>query len=435
MTDLLNDRIFIGSLSCFIEYLGSAFVFPFLQSQRDSFGCDALCYGTMQSSRSFLNLVGSFLISRLSDNVGRRSILWLGKISALLTLIINLYGTSLNSLWFALIPSALLNHGYSVMKAFFADVCHEHGYSESQRASAIGRLGMVAGLSFMIGPVVAASLFSSYAQAVQVAILFTGLSSIGLFLLQDLPPSSLSSKEPPIAVCYSEKELEEVTASEKATWDTDYLYKFKNFLYFPSLSKPGSKLLFYIRFSMAFAYHIFMTVYTVSLSGRFAFGPKDHAYLMGWIGFWYAISQGFLAKWMIALFQEKRFVLLLEICVLCLGIGRVVAFYAPSLVLVYTAMTFVIISLGIMNTAIATACTRLAGKEEVGGLYGALESVESIGGIIGPVLGGILQKQSNSLPVIAVVMIYASVFVGIYFFYEKHILSVSVSESAKSHKD
>jgi MFS family permease len=90
---------------------------------------------------------------------------------------------------------------------------------------------------------------------------------------------------------------------------------------------------------------------------------------------------------------------------------------------------------GIMNTAIATACTRLAGKEEVGGLYGALESVESIGGIIGPVLGGILQKQSNSLPVIAVVMIYASVFVGIYFFYEKHILSVSVSESAKSHKD
>jgi hypothetical protein len=46
------------------------------------------------------------------------------------------------------------------------------------------------------------------------------------------------------------------------------------------------------RFAMGLAFNIFMTVWTVSLKSRFEFGPKDHAYFMGWIGLWYALSQG-----------------------------------------------------------------------------------------------------------------------------------------------
>ena len=39
----------------------------------------------------------------------------------------------------------------------------------------------------------------------------------------------------------------------------------------------------------------------------------------------------------------------------------------------------VIICLGVMNTAIASACARLAGQDQVGGLYGIMESMENLG--------------------------------------------------------
>jgi hypothetical protein len=289
------------------------------------------------------------------------------------------------------------------MKALFADVSEEYKYAESDRAVAIGRLGMAAGLAFMFGPAIGVHLFSSYNEALIGAMVLTFLSSFLLIFIRDLNIKDTKLKE---------------SISGKSNLENIF-----HFLYFPALSKPGSRLLLFIRFCMSFAYSIFMTVWTVSLRARFAFGPKDHAYLMGWVGLWYAFSQGFLSKRFISFFQFKP-ILLLEICVICLSLGRIGAYSVQSVPLLYLIMIFVIVSLGIMNTTIAVACTRLAGKDEVGGLYGAFEAMESIGGIIGPILGGLLQRYYSYLPVICVVIIYGCVFVAIRLFYEQHILSL-----------
>ena len=61
----------LGALSVFVSMLGASLTFPFLQAQRDSLGCDALCYGSLSSARSALSLIGSAIIGRLSDRVGR----------------------------------------------------------------------------------------------------------------------------------------------------------------------------------------------------------------------------------------------------------------------------------------------------------------------------------------------------------------------------
>jgi|TARA_B110001469_G_scaffold104392_1_gene103274 hypothetical protein len=39
-----------------------------------------------------------------------------------------------------------------------------------------------------------------------------------------------------------------------------------------------------------------------------------------------------------------------------------------------------VIALGVMNTAITTACSFLADGDQLGGLFGIMESVESIAG-------------------------------------------------------
>lgn len=394
--------------------IGASLTFPFLQAQRDKLSCDALCYGSMQSARSALNMIGTFMIGRLSDRLGRSKVLWIGTSASLFSYGINLYSDSITMMWLSMIPSALLNQNFSVMKALFADYSHEHGYSESERAAAIGKLGMSAGLSFMIGPVLGASLITSYTEATLAAIAFNVISGI---LLINLPVPKSSTEK------LEDKEIKENTAS--ITSFKAIKEQVTAFLSLPVLQTPGAKVLLAMRCCMALAFNIFMVVWTVSLKSRFSFGPKEHAYFMGWIGLCYALSQGFLARWLIKLSGEDP-TLLLQVCVICLSGGRVLAMMTTSLVAVYVVMGIVIVALGVMNTAISSGCSRIAGKDQVGGLYGVTEAVESLAGLIGPTLGGVLQRINPNFPIISVVATYLMVLVLVSLYYRDHVIRVDV---------
>lgn len=413
--------VLFGSLSIFASVLGASLTFPFLQAQRDKLNCDVLCYGSMQSARSGLTMIGTILVGRMSDRLGRSKVLWIGTAASLFSYSVNLQGTSITAMWISLVPSSLLNQNFSVLKALFADYSSENGYSESERASAIGRLGMAVGLSFMVGPAIGAHFLSNYFEASLAAIFFTALSAVLLLFLptpKSLPPSPSSN-----ALSKLDEENEK-DAKKEGMWRpllSSFRRLLRQFFHLPVVQTPGARLLLFMRLMMALAFSVFMTVWTVSLKSRFDFGPKEHAYFMGWVGLCYAASQGFLARLFIRLCGEDSTILLL-ICISGLGLGRVGAMLTSSLVVVYIIMAVVIICLGIMNTAIASACSRLAGADQVGGLYGVMESVENLAGLVGPALGGVLFKINKTLPIVSVVFIYLCVFVAVWKFYRSTII-------------
>ena len=57
--------------------------------------------------------------------------------------------------------------------------------------------------------------------------------------------------------------------------------------------------------------------------------------------------------------------IVLLICVAGLSVGRVFAMLTTSIVMVYLIMAVVIVALGVMNTAMASACSRLANADQV----------------------------------------------------------------------
>eukprot|EP00607_Mallomonas_marina_P009890 CAMPEP_0182420712 /NCGR_PEP_ID=MMETSP1167-20130531/5718_1 /TAXON_ID=2988 /ORGANISM="Mallomonas Sp, Strain CCMP3275" /LENGTH=356 /DNA_ID=CAMNT_0024597041 /DNA_START=294 /DNA_END=1363 /DNA_ORIENTATION=+ len=352
--------------------LAAALTFPFLQAKRDDLGCDALCFGTMQSTRSGLTLIGAFLMGRLSDRYGRHSALATGLVSSLLSYILHYRCNSITGMWIALIPSSLLNQNFTVLKALFAEYNEESGGTESERASALGRLGMAVGVGFMVGPMIGAQLLASYNNAVICAFGLTLISCV--FLV------------PPLVPIPVQKSLFSRPATTTID-NTSSLGGVMKLLSLPAARSKGAQLLMCIKLLMALAFAIFMTVWTVSVRQRFNFGPKDHAYFMGWVGLWYALSQGVLARMCIRRAGEDPTVVLL-ICVAWLGLGRVVAMSTLSITVVYIAMALVIVALGIVNTAISSACSHLADGSQVGGLFGLLETIESAGGLIGPTVGG-----------------------------------------------
>lgn len=334
---------------------------------------------------------------------------------------INLYGSSITAMWLATIPSSLLNQNYSVLKALFAD--YNVDSTESERASALGSLGMAVGVAFMIGPMIGASCLKSYSQAIVLAIVLTVLSGV-LFMF--MPSPSKAFKPSP-----SSAALDTVDGMKEAKKNVPA--SFLSLLSLPAAQTSGARLLFFMRLSMGLAFNVFMTVWTVSLKQRFNFGPKDHAYFMGWVGLWYAISQGVLAKIFIRVAGEDPTIVLI-CCITALSLGRVIAMLTTSLPVVYTVMAFVIIALGVVNTAMSSACTRLADEDQVGGLFGVMDAVESIAGLIGPTLGGLLHRLGPHVPIASVVAIYASVLLAVMLFYRKTIVVASREKMLKKSK-
>lgn len=401
--------VLMGSLMCFLSVSAMAVTFPFVQTRRDALGCDALCQGGQTSLRSGLTLVGAAVVGRCSDRFGRVPMLWIGLLASLLSLAINGGMDSLAGMWAAIVPAALLNQNFSVSKALFSDYTTELGGSEADKAGAVGKLGMAVGLSFMAGPLLATQLVSTFQQALLLSAALMVISGVFILLLPT-PTSSTAA----------------AAASSSSSSLTD-------FIKLPVLQTRGAQLLMVMRLLMALAFHMFAPVWQVSLKSRFDFGPKDHAQFMGLIGLSYALSQGVVAKPLIKLTGDDPSRLLL-CCILLLGGSRPFVLWTSSLTVVYVLYAPMVIALGVLNTAITTACSRLASGDQLGGLFGVLESVESVAGMVGPTLGGLLTKYHPDLPLAAVCCSYGAAFVLVLLFFGKHVAKDS-SEHVPSAAD
>jgi hypothetical protein len=89
---------------------------------------------------------------------------------------------------------------------------------------------------------------------------------------------------------------------------------------------------------------------------------------------------------------------------------------------VYGAFVLMVMALGVLNTLISSACASLASGEQLGGLFGVLDSVENLAGIFGPLLGGQLARVGPAAPLAVVVGCYVINAALIACFYHEHVV-------------
>ena len=407
--EALRQGTLYGSLSLALIIAGFSLTMPHLQSRRDALQCDSLCYGSMTSARSALSLVGGFFISRLSDRdtsfvartigrgSGRRACLYIGTVASIIGLMIGGATFSIAGMYLSMVPGALFQQNFSVLKALLADLHDEASSSTGARAGSVGKLGMSVGLAFMFGPIMGATLIKTFEHAVALAIVLTALSMVLVAKL----PSTTSTKAP---------------ANTKKTG-------ILSFLDIKAARTPAAMFLMSIKVCMALAFHVYMTIWTVSLKQRFDFGPKDHGFFMSFIGLTYALAQGVVAKRVVKPLGPAGRIRVIQLCCIALGLGRYFAFHTQSLLVVYVIFAGIITSLGVLNTILTADTASLASPDEVGGLYGVLESVESVAGICGPIAGGSLALiDPIGAPLAAVVGLYFVVFMLVTLGYDRLII-------------
>eukprot|EP00547_Thalassionema_nitzschioides_P001591 CAMPEP_0194209016 /NCGR_PEP_ID=MMETSP0156-20130528/7291_1 /TAXON_ID=33649 /ORGANISM="Thalassionema nitzschioides, Strain L26-B" /LENGTH=780 /DNA_ID=CAMNT_0038936101 /DNA_START=238 /DNA_END=2581 /DNA_ORIENTATION=+ len=128
------------------------------------------------------------MIGRISDLAGpkgRKMCLFLGCIASLVGMVIASKTFSIQGLWLSMIPVALLQQNFSILKAMVADL-HDEQSTPAQRSSSMGTLGMAVGLAFMVGPLVAATLLKTFDQANALGMGLAILSMASIFILPDV---------------------------------------------------------------------------------------------------------------------------------------------------------------------------------------------------------------------------------------------------------
>lgn len=204
----LKNVVFYGCLSLASLIVGASLSYPFYQSRRDDLGCDTLCFGAMTSTRSFLSLIGSTILGRISDSprVGRMTCLYIGVVSSVVGFSVSIVDSnSIKGMWLSILPASLFQQNYSILKALFSDfhedllnVCGDNDSSilavTQSRANSAGKLGMSVGFAFMIGSFVGGTMLRSYEESIYYSIIFTALS--GFFFVDDTT-ASFKAKEYP----------------------------------------------------------------------------------------------------------------------------------------------------------------------------------------------------------------------------------------------
>ena len=435
-----DQGFFYGTISLALVVTASTVMMGFAQSRRDRLGCDTVCVGGMTSARSTLALVGSTVVGKSSDSTyfdrklgvsARQVFLVLGIVASAMELCIASQSDSLVGLWISLIPPALLQQNFNVLKALFGEY-HDESATPAERAGSVGKLGMAAGLAFMAGPLLSSVVFNTYNDA---AIFAAACLVVALWFVLQLPkPSSIVINK----TTFDDDNGEPTTVNNQTSTTTTTTNNVSNNNdnkknekpwwsrivpdLVPAARTPPALFIMSCRICMALSFHIFQTIWAVALKERFDFGPKEYGRYYSFIGFGFALSQGFLAKAVLKQFENSNHgrSRLLLICAMILGGGRYLAYQTNNIVVVYALFGLIIVALGLINTIFTADTSKIASPNELGGLFGVLASVESLAGIAGPILGGILSNQLHPVrgPLGAVITLYGIVFCLVYWQYE-----------------
>lgn len=263
-------------LASVLATCGSAVLIPFRQGRLDELGCTKLCLGSVQSSRSALQLIGSPALGRFSDVYGRQMAYTVACTGNILSLVLFAVTNSIPGLFLMQVPQALLSDLFGVSKAVVGD--HTPSSDAGQRSAVLGKLGAATGVGLMLGPAVGGKVLVDRYQACGVGIVANLLVMVVVTFIPQAPHITKTQHQGSGPVAEPNKE------GWTAALQRGVAAAAENCSRIVSLGRsasPAVQLLLALRFSLSLGFHMFNVSFMPSLKARFDMGPKDFGAFMG----------------------------------------------------------------------------------------------------------------------------------------------------------
>lgn len=351
--------ILFGSL--FMVMLGFGIIIPILPFYVKQFGGAPSTYGYLLATYSVLQLLLAPSWGRLSDRIGRRPVLLLGLSGYGFTHLLNALATDLWMLFAARILAGLLSSAtLPTAMAYVADIT-----TPEERAKGMGIVGAAMGLGMIFGPALG-GLLSHYGLGAP--FFFSALLG---FLLLPLAwkwlPESLPSPQParPSVPRFSRALLRHP------------LFPF-----------------FLMGFGLSGSMAMFESTFALFSNDRLGLSLQDMGLMFASLGLVGVFIQ---VKLLAPLIQKLGDLKVLLGGALLTAAGLLLTLGAWDRTSMWAACAVFAVGSTLLRPSVSTLVTKLT-DEGQGSTAGMLQSFDSLGRAVGPVIGGWAYEHSTSLP-------------------------------------
>ncbi|MEH7235099.1 MFS transporter [Bacillus sp. JJ1562] len=364
----------------FLVYVGFGIIIPVIPFYAEDLGASPTELGLLMAVYSLMQFLFAPMWGRISDRIGRKPVMMIGIFGLAVSFFLMALSTELWMLFGARIIGGFLSAAnMPTVMAYAADIT-----SEEDRGKGMGVIGASIGLGFVFGPAIG-GIFSR--TDLQMPFYIAGILSLLTFFLVILVLKESLPKE----------ERHQTDRSRKG------LLK--------ALNGPESVLFFL---------SLFITLSLSGLEATFAYyaaekaglGTTDLGYIFMIMGLAGAIVQGGLVGRLTKRFGEG-FVIQIGIFVSALGFFLIL--YTKDFLTAAIFLTVFGVGNGVIRPAVSALLTKRT-KTGHGGVTGLLSSFDSLGRILGPILGGLLYTVSVGLPYISGIFLSAVAFILFKFY-------------------
>ena len=361
-----NKNLLIIALIALVNMLGYGIIIPILYSYSKKFGLTDFQNGLLFASFSLCQFISTPIIGRMSDKYGRRPMLLISIIGTALSFFIMAFAPNFLFLFLARALDGLTAGNIPVAFAVISD-----STKPEERAKAFGMISAAFNFGFIFGPAVA-GLTVGFGTAVPfiIAGVITMIAVVLTYLY--LPETN--------------KHMGEVK-NEKLF---DFVKMWKT-LFDPNVGATfvGS-LIYFLAFSCAVIYG-----FQPFLINVLKISPSLNAGIFTIFGIVGLITQTFLVQFFNKIWGVKRS---FTNSILFVAFAFLLMFFSHSLVLFVIAMVILAVFNGISQTLIPAILSQEADEKSQGSIMGLNTSYQSIGMIIGPILGGFVATYYLPLP-------------------------------------
>ncbi|NWQ97825.1 S22AI protein, partial [Burhinus bistriatus] len=335
-------------------------VMPYLAK---SLGLDSVGFGYLQTTFGVLQLVGGPIFGRFADQFGTRAALILSCASGSAFFLLMSISTSIPLLFLSRLPAVFM-HGLPGAQKVITDLT-----APSQRADALGKLGLCFGIGIIIGSVLGGVLSTKFGIFVPTYVGLVGNLINAVIAMVWIP-------------------LQAKPKSDHHVMENSNVFSIREILRL--MKFPGVMEVFIVKVFAGLPIGLFLIMFSVISMDFFGLEAVESGYLMSYFGVLQMVIQGLVVGKLTNHCTERTLLRLSVFVFAGVGLGMALMRTVWHYCIVAVPLMFAYSTLGTITDSILT---KAVPASDTGTMLGICASVQPLTRTVGPTIGGVLYKQ------------------------------------------
>ncbi|NWU30445.1 S22AI protein, partial [Dyaphorophyia castanea] len=335
-------------------------VMPYLAK---SLGLDSVGFGYLQTIFGVLQLLGGYIFGRFADQFGARAALILSCASGSVFFLLMSLSTSIPLLFLSRLPGVFM-HGIPGAQKVITDMT-----TPSQRAGALGKLGLCFGVGIIAGSALGGVLSTKLGIYVPTYVGLVG-SLINTLIAMVWIPSQTKPK------------------SDHQVTEHSTLFSIREILRL--MKFPGVMEVFIVKVFAGLPIGLFMIMFSIISMDFFGLEAVESGYLMSYFGVLQMVVQGLVVGKLASHCTEMTLLRLSVFVFAGVGLGMALMRTVWHYCIIAVPLVF---AFSMLATITDSILTKAVPSSDTGAMLGICASVQPLTRTVGPTIGGVLYKQ------------------------------------------